>query len=164
MTTTPNAATHEATLPFADDASAVLRAAVRVARGEAKSRGQMRGRVATGIGHLIDALAPNVSLEGLSAVTIEADPHLARVLARAEARARADGADAVTLAHVRDTLELRLRHAGTTIARLGYARYQVAKTAEKQGTALGALAGRVGDGEFVLTGLVPTAVERPDGA
>ena len=164
MTTTPDTTTPSPTLPFDPDATAILRGAVRVARREAKARGQSRGRVATGIGHLVDALAPDFPLAGLRAVTIEADPHLARVLVRAEARARTDGADAISLAHLRDTLESRLRHAGTTVARLGYARFRAAKVAEGDGAALGTLAQRTGDGEIVLTGRAPASTDRPDAA
>ena len=163
MTTTPDT-TPSPTLPFDPDATTILRGAVRVARREAKARGQSRGRVATGIGHLVDALAPDFPLAGLRAVTIEADPHLARVLVRAEARARTDGADAISLAHLRDTLESRLRHAGTSVARLGYARYQAAKVATRDGAALGTLAYRIGDGEVVLAGTAPTSPEGPRGA
>jgi hypothetical protein len=164
MTTTPDTPTIAPTLPFDDGATAVLRGAVRVARSEATARGQTRGRVATGIGHLVDALAPGFPLAGLGAVTIEADANLTRVLARAEARARAEGANTVTLAHLRETLESRLRHAGTSVARLGYARYQAAKVAARDGAALGTLAYRIGDGEVVLAGTAPTSPEGPRGA
>ena len=164
MTTTPDSPTIAPTLPFDADATAVLRGAVSVARREAKARGQSRGRVATGIGHLVDALAPGFPLADLRTVTIEADQQLARVLDRAEARARTEGADAITLAHLRDTLESRLRHAGTNVARLGYARYQAAKVATRDGAALGTLAYRTGDGEVVLAGTAPTAPEGPRGA
>jgi hypothetical protein len=161
MTTTPDTTNMATAIPFAGDATAVLRGAVYVARREAKARGQTRGRVATSIGNVVDALTPGFPLEGLGAVTIEADPNLARVLVRAEARARASGADTITLAHLRDTLESRLRYAGTSIARLGYARYRLAKVAAGDGAGLGTLASRSGDGDVVLAGAASTSPEGP---
>jgi hypothetical protein len=67
----------------------------------------------------------------------------------------------VTLAHLRETLESRLRHAGTNVARLGYARYQAAKVATRDGGALGTLAFRTGDGEVVLAGVTSASPEGP---
>ena len=45
-----------AELPFADDAIRVLRAAVKRARSEARTRGITRGQVPVSVGHLADAL------------------------------------------------------------------------------------------------------------
>jgi hypothetical protein len=159
---TPNDRTHP--LPFADDVTAALRGAVRVARREAKARGQDRGRVVTGIGHLVDALAPGFPLDGLRRSTLEADPDLSRVLARAEARAIEASRSTVTVDDLRAALESRLRHAGTSIARVARARFRVREVAATCGLDIGTLAARIGDGEIPVAHLAstPDPAEAPD--
>lgn len=164
MNTTRDTATAQATLPFAGDATAILRAAVRAARQDAAAGGRRPRTVITGIGHLVDALAPGTDLAGLRPAALQADRALARVLRSAEVRARADGAATVTLAHVRAALDARLRHAGTTVARVGYGRFLARRAATGQGLAPGDLARRTGEGTVSVNGLAtpPTPEDLDD--
>ena len=146
-------------LPFTDDATRVLRAAVKRARVEARARGTTRGQVPVTVGHLADALTRSEASTSNRKVSVVGDRRVAWIIGRAETLARIEGATAIGAAHLSLACEAGLRRSGLSLTRLGYARFRASTLAVSDGLDPAGLAWRTGDGEVVVAGLVPAATD-----
>ncbi len=148
-----------AELPFADDASRVLRAAVKRARSDARFRGITRGQVPVTVGHLADALTRSDASTSNRKVSVVGDRRVAWIIGEAEKLARIEGATAIGATHLSLACEAGLRRSGLSLARLGYARFRASTLAVSAGLDPAGLARRTGDGEVVVARPVPAATD-----